>query len=243
MDAAGSRREDWKREAAARALGFVEHGMKLGLGSGSTVDVFVDLLGQRVRDGLDVVATPASEATRARAGRNGVRLAEIDALGALDLCVDGADEVDPDLRLIKGGGGALLREKIVAASSARFVVIADSSKRVARLGKFPLPVEVASFGARTTMARVSRALAGLGLPGATRIRAAADGHDFVTDNGNRIVDCALGAIPEPERLAAALSEIPGVAGHGLFIGMTALAVFAGPEGATLQEPGEKPARA
>ena len=140
--------EAQKRAAAARAVEFVRPGMRLGLGTGSTAKQFVELIGERVRAGLDIIAVPTSEATRADAERCGIALTTLDETPELDLTVDGADEIAPDLSLIKGGGGALLREKIVAAASARMVVIADRSKWVAQLGRFPLPIEVAAVRAR-----------------------------------------------------------------------------------------------
>ena len=151
--------EAQKRAAAARAVELVQPGMRLGLGTGSTAKHFVDLLAERVRSGLDVVAVPTSEATRAQAERLGITLTTLDATPALDLTIDGADEIAPDLTLIKGGGGALLREKIVAAASAKMLVIADQSKWVATLGRFPLPVEIAPFGAAATRHAVEAATA------------------------------------------------------------------------------------
>src|ERR1700719_3130319 len=149
--------EAQKRAAAARAIDFVRPGMRLGLGTGSTAQHFVDLLGERVKAGLDVVAVPTSEATRAQAARLGIALPTLDETPELDLTVDGADEIGPDLTLIKGGGGALLREKIVAAASARMIVIADESKWVDMLGRFPLPIEITPFGATATRRAVEAA--------------------------------------------------------------------------------------
>ncbi|MGA7484381.1 MAG: ribose-5-phosphate isomerase RpiA, partial [Bradyrhizobium sp.] len=157
--------DELKRQAAARAVEFVQSGMKLGLGTGSTAKHFVELLGARVRDGLDVIGVPTSEATRDDAVRCGIRLTTLDEIDRLDLTVDGADQIDPNLRLIKGGGGALLREKIVASASKRMVVIADSSKLVPRLGAFPLPIEVVPFGLAATRRHIERAFAELGLAG------------------------------------------------------------------------------
>lgn len=214
-----------KREAAARALGLVEPGMRLGLGTGSTARHFVSLLGERVRQGLDVVGVPTSEATRQQAEQEGIRLTTLEETPALDLTVDGADEFDDRLRLIKGGGGALLREKIVAASSARMVVIADASKRVDRLGRFPLPVEVVRFGLRTTHGALVDVAARFGAQGAATLRQAGTS-PFVTDEGHSIIDIAFGIIAEPEALAAALSAIPGVVDHGLFIGLCDTAFLA-----------------
>jgi ribose 5-phosphate isomerase A len=227
--------DDLKRQAAKVALDQVRPGMRLGLGTGSTARHFVELLGERVRGGLDVVGVPTSEATRADAQRCGVRLASLDDLDRLDLTVDGADEVDGDLNLIKGGGGALLREKIVAAASARMVVIADASKQVATLGRFPLPIEVVPFGLAATRAAIARAFAGCGVAGALVLRKTADGHAFVTDGGHWIVDAGLGAIPDAPALARAIAAIPGVVEHGLFIGLASAAILAGPEGVRVIE--------
>src|SRR5919204_4477060 len=157
--------EAQKRAAAARALEFVRPGMRLGLGSGSTAKHFVELLGERVRAGLDLIAVPTSETTRSDAERLGIPLTTLDETPQLDLVVDGADEIGPDLSLIKGGGGALLREKIVACASARMIVIADQSKWVAALGRFPLPVEVVPFGLSATRMKIEAAAAAAGAPG------------------------------------------------------------------------------
>ncbi len=216
-------------------MSHVRPGMRLGLGTGSTARHFVELLGERVRDGLDVVGVPTSEATRSDAERCGVRLASLDDLDRLDLTVDGADEIDGDLNLIKGGGGALLREKIVAAASARMVVIADSSKQVAALGRFPLPIEVVPFGLAATRAAIARAFAASGVAGDLTLRKGADGHAFVTDGGHWIVDAGLGRITDAPKLACALAAIPGVVEHGLFIGLASAAVLAGPEGVRVVE--------
>lgn len=222
--------DQMKRAAAARALEAVRPGMRLGLGTGSTAAHFVDLLGAKVREGLDVVCTATSERTRAQAESCGVPLASLDDIPELDLTVDGADEFDADRRLIKGGGGALLREKIVAAASRRMLVIADASKQVATLGAFPLPVEIDRFGARATQLQVERAARALGLAGEMRLRAAPGGHVFVTDGGHVIVDCAFGAIPDPQALADRLAAIPGVVEHGLFIGFATAVIVAGHDG-------------
>jgi len=221
--------EAYKRQAAERAMDFVRPGMRLGLGTGSTARYFVDLVGAAVRDGLEVVGVPTSEATLRQAGSLGVPLATLDETPELDLTVDGADEIDPSLRLIKGGGGALLREKIIAASSRRMIVIADSRKRVARLGAFPLPIEVVPFGLASTRRRVERACAALGLVGAIELRRR-EGRVFLTDGGNYILDGAFGAIGDPDALARSLAFIPGVVDHGLFIGLASAAVVAGPDG-------------
>ncbi len=217
-----------KRAAAAAALAFVRPGMKLGLGTGSTAAHFVDLLGASAQ-GLDAICVPTSEATRLQAARLGLRLATLDEYPQLDLTVDGTDEFDDSLRLIKGGGGALLREKIVAAASRRMIVIADASKRVRRLGAYPLPVEIDPFGARATQLHVEAAARELGLEGpvTTRVK---DGAPFISDGGHFVLDCAFGAIPEPEALALLLSDIPGVIEHGLFLGLAKTILVAGESG-------------
>ena len=227
--------EAQKRAAAARAVEIVRPGMRLGLGTGSTAKHFVDLLAERVHGGLDVVAVPSSEATRAQAERLGITLTTLDETSELDLTIDGADEIAPDLTLIKGGGGALLREKIVAAASARMLVIADQSKWVQNLGRFPLPIEIAPFGASATRRAVEAATAAAGCPGAAPIRKAANGHAFVTDGGHWLLDAQLQRIPDPRALAARLAAVPGVMEHGLFIGLAWAAIVAGPVGVRLIE--------
>ena len=224
--------DGFKRQAAEQAMAFVRPGMRLGLGTGSTAAHFVDLLGEAVRRGLDVVGAPTSEATARQAEALGVRLTTLDETPELDLTVDGADELDSSLRLIKGGGGALLREKIVAAASRRMLVIADSSKLVSRLGAFPLPVEVVPFGLAATRRRIERACTDLGLVGTLALRER-EGRTFVTDGGHYILDGAFGAIPDAEALANALSFIPGVVDHGLFLGLASAAIVAGPQGVSL----------
>src|SRR6201999_1477917 len=180
--------DELKRQAAARALEFVQDGMKLGLGTGSTAKHFVELFGERVGAGLKGVGVPTSEVTRADAERCGIALTTLDDIDRLDLTVDGADEIDPNLNVIKGGGGALLREKIVAAASDRMIVIADDSKWVETLGRFPLPIEVIPFGLAATRRAISGAFAETGVSGAMVVRKTRDGHVFVTDGGHWIVD-------------------------------------------------------
>src|SRR2546428_5750760 len=180
-----------KRAAAARAIEFVRPGMRLGLGTGSTARHFVELLAERVRAGLDVIAVPTSEATRSDAERLGVPLTSLDETPQLDLTVDGADEIAPDLSLIKGGGGALLREKIVASASTRMIVIADESKWVSALGRFPLPVEVVPFGLGATRRAIEAAAAVVGCTGPALLRRAKDGHAFGPAGGTRILDAAI----------------------------------------------------
>jgi len=223
--------DDLKRRAAERALTFVTSGMRLGLGTGSTAAHFVELLGERVRAGhLDVIGVPTSEATHRLAVKHGVPLTTLDDTPQLDLTVDGADELDHDRRLIKGGGGALLREKIVAYSSERMVVIADETKLVDRLGRFPLPVEVVPFGHRSTAIAIERVLKRLGLDPVLNLRMGSADSPFRTDNANLIYDCDLGAIPDPDALGSALADLPGVVEHGLFIGLCKAAVIAGADG-------------
>jgi ribose 5-phosphate isomerase A len=222
--------ETQKRAAAARALAFVEPGMRLGLGTGSTARHFVELLAERVRDGLRIIAVPTSESTRRDAERLGVPLTSLDEIPALDLTVDGADEIAPDLSLIKGGGGALLREKIVACASARVVVIADDSKWVAMLGRFALPIEVVPFGLAATRRSVEAAAAAAACPGPARLRQTKDGLPFVSDCGHWILDAALERIPDPGALADRLARIPGVVEHGLFIGLAQTVILANPQG-------------
>ena len=227
---------DLKRRAAAAALDFVEPGMRLGLGTGSTAAAFVDLLGEKVAAGLDVVGVPTSERTAAQARSLGIRLATLDDLPELDLTVDGADEIGPGLALVKGGGGALLREKIVAAASARMVVIADASKVVDPLGAFPLPIEVNPFGFSSTRAQIVAAAADLGLDGPATLRRDASGTPFVTDGGHWIVDASFRRIPDPEKLSRALFEIPGVVEHGLFLGLATAAIVARTDGVDILHP-------
>jgi ribose 5-phosphate isomerase A len=227
--------EAQKRAASARALEFVRPGMRLGLGTGSTARHFVELLGERVGAGLDVVAVPTSEATRIDAERLGIRLSTLDETPELDLTVDGADEIAFDLALIKGGGGALLREKIVAQASARMVVIADESKWVPTLGRFPLPIEVVPFGLAATRRAIEAACAAAGAAGPARLRQGKDGHAFVTDGGHFILDAALGRISDPKGLADRLAAIAGVVEHGLFIGLAQTAVLAGAGGVRVVE--------
>jgi len=224
-----------KRAAAARAVEFVRPGMRLGLGTGSTAKHFVELVGERVRSGLDIVAVPTSETTFADARRWGIPLTTLDETPQLDLTVDGADEIGPGLSLIKGGGGALLREKIVAVASTRMVVIADESKSVAVLGQFPLPIEVVSFGLAATTRLVERAIAAIQRSGPITLRRGKDGHAFVTDGGHWILDAALGRIDDPPALAHALSCVPGVVEHGLFIGLAGTAIIGGPDGVKVVE--------
>jgi len=192
---------------------FVEDGQVVGLGSGSTAAYAVQLLGERVRAGLKIRGIPTSVQTQQLAEEFKIPLLALNDVQEIDVTIDGADEVDPELRLIKGGGGALLREKVVASASRKMVVIADSSKQVPRLGKFPLPVEVIAFAESV----IRRKIAALGA--SVKLRQYAYGNPYTTDEGHHILDCSFGQISDPESLARALEEMPGIVEHGLFIGM------------------------
>ena len=226
---------DLKRAAAVKALDFVADGMKLGLGTGSTAEAFLDVLAPRIRGGLTVTGVPTSERTAQKARALSIPLAELDALAPLDLTVDGADEADRDLNLIKGAGGAHLREKIVALSSRRMIVIADDSKLVERLGKFTLPLEIIPYGRKTTLARVQQAIAALGYADVPAVLREKDGVPFKTDSGNIVYDYAFGAIRDAARLAAALDGVTGVVEHGLFVGIASALVIAGANGVEVIE--------
>jgi ribose 5-phosphate isomerase A len=219
-----------KREAARVALDAIEPRMKLGLGTGSTAQHFVELLGARVQAGLIVMCVPTSERTRAQAAALGIPLTTLDELPELDLVVDGADEFDASRRLIKGGGGALLREKIVAAASKRMFVVADATKEVKTLGAFPLPIEVDRFGAQSTHVHIERTARGLGLVGPITQRRNKDQTPYITDGGHYIYDCSFGAIDAPELLTQRLAAIPGVVEHGLFIDLATAIFVAGAQG-------------
>jgi ribose 5-phosphate isomerase A len=224
-----------KRAAALKALDFVQDGMRLGLGSGSTAEAFVEVLAPRVKGGLKIVGAATSKRTAELARQLAIPLAELDTVAPLDLTFDGADETDRVFNLIKGGGGALLREKIVAASSKKMIVIADRSKLVEKLGRFPLPIEVESFGHGTTVARIIDTLDRLGyhrIAPTMRIR---DGEAFKTDAGNLIYDCSLGAIADAGALGRALSDVTGVVEHGLFVGLAKALILAGDAGVEVIE--------
>lgn len=224
-----------KLAAARAAVALVEDGMKLGLGTGSTASVMVEVLADRIReDGLSLRCAATSKATAALAESLGIRIESLDDIGWLDLTIDGADEVDPDLHLIKGGGGAHLREKVVAAASDRMVVIADPGKVVEQLGQFPLPVEVLHFGFEASRKLIRRALADLGLGDRDVLQRLRGAEPWVTDEGNLILDLHLEAIPDPLALARALSAIPGVVEHGLFLGMCSLAIIGKPDGSVVE---------
>ncbi len=212
---------DQEKEAAARAsLRFVKNGQVVGLGTGSTAVYFIQLLGEQVKKGLRIRGIPSSDRSREQAAGLGIPLTTLDECQEIDVTVDGADEVDPRLRLIKGGGGALLREKIVASASRQLVIVADATKRVPVLGKFPLPVEVIKFA----QALVKKKIEALGAK--VELRRTADGTPFLTDENNHILDCRFGQIPDADYLARQLSDMPGVVEHGLFIGMASVVLVA-----------------
>ena len=210
--------DDSKRQAAEQAISYVEDGMKLGLGTGSTAAKFVELLGAKVRSGLKVVCVPTSEATRAQAAALNIPLTTLDQVSGSQSDRRWRRRDRRELRLIKGGGGALLREKIVAVASDRVVIIADNSKRVEVLGRFPLPLEVVPFGLTATQRLIAQLAADSGCEGEMKLRHGTDGTPFVTDNGNHILDCAFGTIDDPEALDDALKLVPGVVETGLFLG-------------------------
>ena len=212
---------DQEKEAAARAsLQYVKDGQVVGLGTGSTAAYFIKLLGEKVKSGLHIKGIPTSVRSRDLAQSLDIPLTTLDECQEIDVTVDGADEVDPQLRLIKGGGGALLREKIVASATRTMVVVADASKQVQTLGKFPLPVEVIKFA----QVLVAKRIAALGAQ--VELRLNPDKTPYMTDENNHILDCRFGVIQDADRLARQLSQMPGVVEHGLFIGMAKVALFA-----------------
>jgi ribose 5-phosphate isomerase A len=216
--------DEAKRMAARRALEFVEDGMLLGLGSGTTSAMFIQELGARVKQGLRVRGIATSVASQQLAESLSIPITTFEESPVLDLAVDGADEVGPGLSLIKGGGGALLREKIVASAARKFIVIADSTKVVHQLGRFPLPVEVIKMA----LPIVSRKLDALGLN--PKLRHHPDGSKYITDEGNYILDCSCGEISNHVKTAADIRGIAGVVEHGLFLGMASLALIASDKG-------------
>jgi ribose 5-phosphate isomerase A len=214
-------KNDQEKEGAARAsLRFVKDGQVVGLGTGSTAAYFIQLLGEQVKNGLRIRGIPSSDRSREQAASLGIPLTTLDECQQIDVTVDGADEFDPQLRLIKGGGGALLREKIVASATRQFVIVADATKRVPVLGKFPLPVEVIKFA----QALVKKKIEALGAQ--VEVRRNADGKAYLTDENNYILDCRFGQIPDADALARQLSDMPGVVEHGLFIGMASVVLLA-----------------
>jgi ribose 5-phosphate isomerase A len=212
--------EQEKRAAAGASLRFIKDGQIVGIGTGSTAACFIHLLGEEVKKGLRIRGIPTSARSREQAASLGIPLTTLDDCPEIDVTVDGADEVDPQLRLIKGGGGALLREKIVASASEQLVIIADETKRVSVLGKFALPVEVIKFA----QVVVKKNIEALGAQ--VSLRRDANGNPYLTDENNHILDCHFGQISDPERLARQLNDMPGVVEHGLFIGMASVVLVA-----------------
>jgi ribose 5-phosphate isomerase A len=211
---------DEEKEAAARAsLRFVKDGQVVGLGTGSTAAYFIRLLGEQVKNGLRIRGIPSSDRSREQAASLGIPLTTLDECPEIDVTVDGADEVDPQLRLIKGGGGALLREKIVASATKQLVIVADATKRVPVLGRFPLPVEVIKFAEAVVVKKIEAL-------GADVMLREADGKPYLTDENNHILDCRFGQISDADGLARQLSDMPGVVEHGLFIGMASVVLVA-----------------
>jgi ribose 5-phosphate isomerase A len=212
---------DQEKEAAARAsLKFIKDGQIVGLGTGSTAAYFIKLLAEQVKKGLRIRGIPTSDRSQELAETLGIPLTTLDEFQEIDVTVDGADEVDPQLRLIKGGGGAALREKIVASTTKQLVIVADASKQVQRLGKFPLPVEVIKFAQTLVAKRITT------MGAEVKVRTNPDGTPYVSDENNHILDCSFGEMRDPDGLAQKLSEMPGVVEHGLFIGMAKVALFA-----------------
>jgi ribose 5-phosphate isomerase A len=225
MSGLGAEQDHEKQAAARAAADLVESGSIIGLGSGSTASYAIRFLGERVRGGLKIVGIPTSQKTQQLAKQLGIPFATLELHPQIDIDIDGADEIDPQLNLIKGGGGALLREKIIASASRRFIVVGDASKQVAHLGKFPLPVEVIPFAQSLIAKRISALGAKVSLRGAD--------NPFVTDEGHHILDCTFGEIFDPAALATKLKAIPGVVEHGLFIGMAEMALI-GKDGKVMQ---------
>ena len=224
-----------KQNAAYAAMDYVEDGMTLGLGSGSTAEIFIELLGEKVAGGMKLRGVPTSEATERCARENGVPLIEPNHVERLDLCVDGADEVDPAFNLIKGGGACLLREKIIASNSARFVCIVDERKMVDALGAFALPVEVDPFGMTLTANQIFAALKATGVESPTQTVREKHGRPLITDGGHHIIDCACTEIPDPSKTAFALAGIPGVMEHGLFINIADVVIVGEADHARVME--------
>ena len=223
-----------KIKAAAAALDHVTDGMRLGIGTGSTAEEFIRLLAKKTAGGLRITGVPTSERSDKLCRELGVPVTTLDELPELDLTVDGTDEIDPDFNLIKGGGGALLREKIVAAASAKMVVIADATKIVQKLGAFPLPIEVNAFGLKATKIAIENAASRLGQAGPVQLRMRGD-EPFMTDGGHLILDASFGLIPDATALSLALHAIPGVVEHGLFLNMATTAIIAGADGIRILE--------
>ena len=220
--------------AAQKAFEYVEDGMKLGLGTGSTADEFTKILSDNVKNGLDIICVPTSENTKNLAESLNIPLASLENLNFLDLTVDGADEVDDNLSLLKGGGGALLREKIIAFNSKKMIVIADDTKKVSKLGKFRLPVELIKFEHKITINRVLEKLENIGYPGTAELRVI-NGNPFKTDSENLIYDLSIGLIEEPAIIDNLLNSIPGVVENGLFVDMANIVIIGEQNGVKIIE--------
>ena len=220
--------------AAQKAFEYVEDGMKLGLGTGSTADEFTKILSDNVKNGLDVICVPTSENTKDLAESLSIPLASLENLNFLDLTVDGADEVDDDLSLLKGGGGALLREKIIAFNSKKMIVIADDTKKVSKLGEFRLPIELIKFEHKITINRVLEKLENIGYPGTAELRVI-NGNPFTTDSENLIYDLSIGLIEEPAIIDNLLNSIPGVVENGLFVDMANIVIIGEQNGVKIIE--------
>lgn len=212
--------ENEKQAAGRASVRFIQEGNIVGLGSGSTATFAVHAIAERIQAGLKILAIPTSDQTRDLAASLRIPLTTLDEYQEIDIDIDGADEIDPALNLIKGGGGALLREKIIASASKRFIVIADSTKLVPMLGKFPLPVEIIPFA----RALVTKEIEGMGA--AVKLRRLANGEPFRSDEGHNILDCSFRQIPDPPALALSLEAIPGIVEHGMFIHMASMALVA-----------------
>ncbi|PYV87571.1 MAG: ribose 5-phosphate isomerase A [Acidobacteria bacterium] len=216
---------DREKDAAAKAsLRYVNDGDIVGLGTGSTAAFMVRALAEKVRAGLKIVGIPTSKRTEELAASLGIAVTTLDEYQDINVTIDGADEFDSQLRLIKGGGGALLREKIVASASRKLVIIADSSKQARKLGRFPLPVEVIPFAEKL----VARKIVAMGAQ--VKLREYAYGNPFVTDEGHHILDCHFGEIDDPEKIGSELSFMPGIVEHGLFLNMASVVVVGKADG-------------
>ncbi len=221
--------KEMKINAAKEALSYVEDGMKLGLGTGSTVDEFLILLSEEIKNGLNICGVVTSEKTKNLSNKLSIPLTTLKKVNKLDLTIDGADEIDNDLSLIKGGGGALLREKIIAFSSNELLIIADESKLVDKLGDFKLPVEVSPYEHDVTSLRIMDKLNKIGYKGSISLRK--DNQNiFITDGGNYIYDLSIGLISEPNIVENLLNLIPGVFENGLFINLTKKVIIGNKEG-------------
>lgn len=235
---ANNNEQTLKQQVGRAAVEYVRDGMKIGIGTGSTAEAFIEALAEKVAQGLNVVGVPTSVRTRDLCQKLGIALTTLDETPHLDITIDGADEIDPKLNLIKGGGGALLREKIVASASDEMIVIADESKLVPDLGAFDLPIEVNAFGFAATKEAITHVAKACSTEGPLSLRMTDKGEPFVTDGGHWIIDASFGRIVQPEALDRALNQIPGVVENGLFTGIATRAIVAGNDGIFVVEPAE-----